>query len=140
MEFVEKFSVEIALVAVVFWIFVILITVVPIVLHFRRRQETEKTIRLAIEKGQQLDPATLERLLGTDNSDTGLTQSSARHNGIITAFVGLGLIVLDLVFGTWVIRAVGGMLVFIGAGMFLSAPWAKPDREPRSGGAPDGKA
>lgn len=139
MEFVEKFSLEIALVAVAFWVFVILITVTPIVLHFRKRNETEKTIRLAIEKGQQLDPETLERLIGEPSSDTGLTKTSARHNGIITAFVGLGLAAFDMFIGTWIMRAIGVMVFFIGAGIFLSAPWAKDDPKPRASDLPTDK-
>jgi len=126
----ERFLPELALVAGAFWLFVILVTVLPIFFHHQRRLETEKTIRLAIEKGQHLEPATLERLLGGPKTDTGLTKSSARHNGIITAFVGLGLIAFDLFIGTWVMRAIGAMVFLIGAGMFLSAPWAPADRVP----------
>ena len=51
----ESFSDNFALVAIAFWLFVILITILPIVLHHRRRMETEKTIRMAIEKGANIE-------------------------------------------------------------------------------------
>jgi hypothetical protein len=51
---------ELGLVA--FWAFVAVAVVAPIWREVAVRRETEVTVRLAIEKGQALDPALLDRL------------------------------------------------------------------------------
>lgn len=119
---------NIAIIAVVFWIFVALITILPIVLHHRRRLETEKTIRLAIEKGQNLDPALLERLLGASaESSDNSTPTKMRSNGIITIFVGIGLAILSAFINAGPLIGVGCLVGCIGIGMYISAGFMAPD-------------
>jgi hypothetical protein len=49
--------------AVAFWIFVAIVVVAGVASAAFRHQETQKTIRQAIESGQKLDPETLDRIL-----------------------------------------------------------------------------
>ena len=49
--------------AVAFWMFIAVCVVAGAWGGISRNRENQKTIRQAIEKGQQLDPQTLERLL-----------------------------------------------------------------------------
>ena len=50
-------------VAIAFWVFVAIATVAGIVGDYKKRQLSLEPLRAAIEKGQQLDPAVVERLM-----------------------------------------------------------------------------
>jgi hypothetical protein len=52
-----------AAVAVAFWAFLAIAVLAGVWLAYARNRETQKTIRLAIEKGMQLDAATIETLV-----------------------------------------------------------------------------
>lgn len=123
----QEFTDNFALVAIIFWLFVILVTIVPIVLHHRRRMETEKTIRMAIEKGATLDKDTLDRLLGASAAEQGQdTPENTRRGGFITAAVGVGLFFFAIFTGGKALIGVAMMLMCIGAGIFMSAKFMKP--------------
>ncbi len=49
-----------------FWLFIAVVVVASVIGQAFRHRETQKTIRQAIERGQTLDPQTLERLLAAD--------------------------------------------------------------------------
>lgn len=124
----EVFREDFALIAIAFWIFVTLIVIVPIFLHHRRRMETEKTIRMAIEKGANIDPATLDRLLGASAADEGSKDSpeQSRRAGIITGSVGVGIALFSLVTGVAKLMGPAMIVMSIGAGLFYSARFMKP--------------
>ena len=50
-------------IGVAFWIFVAVVAVAGIWYAYGRNRETQKTIRLAIEKGMKLDPAVIDKLV-----------------------------------------------------------------------------
>lgn len=52
-----------AAVGVAFWAFVAIAVLAGVWLAYARNRETQKTIRLAIEKGMQLDPAVIDTLV-----------------------------------------------------------------------------
>ena len=105
--------------------------IVIAVFYFRhaRRRETELTIRLAIEKGQHLDPALIERLLENPQRN-----SSQRLQiwGSILIFVGIGLGVLHLVVGGDTLREgpmPGAVMTsIIGIGLLVASRFAKSDQ------------
>jgi hypothetical protein len=53
----SRFSYGPLLTGMAFWIFLAVVVFAAIWFAFARNQETRKTIRLAIEKGMQFDPA-----------------------------------------------------------------------------------
>ncbi len=123
----DGFTDNFALVAIVFWLFVILVTIVPIVLHHRRRMETEKTIRMAIEKGASLDKETLDRLLGASVAEQSHdSPENTRRGGFITGAVGVGIFFFAVFTGGKILIGVAALLVCIGAGIFASAMFMKP--------------
>jgi hypothetical protein len=51
------------LIPLIFYIFLGAIILVPVVLHYRNKEASQRLVRDAIAKGQQLDPALIERLI-----------------------------------------------------------------------------
>ena len=91
----SRFSYGPTLIGVAFWIFVAIVVLASIWLAFARNRETQKTIRLAIEKGMQLDPALIDRLV---------TRKSGKPEdyyigGFICIAVGIGLPILGYFVG-----------------------------------------
>jgi len=124
----EQFTADdFALVAAAFWLFVILITILPIWFHHQRRLETEKTIRIAIEKGQNLDPATIDRLLGASTADQAKdSPEQSRRAGVITGSVAVGIYLFGVFTGGKALIGVAALVLCIGAGLFASASFIKP--------------
>ena len=87
--------------ASIFWVFIAVCAVASITSATLRHRETQKTIRQAIEKGQALDPATLDRLL-----QAGYPPKGPPPRGL-------------LLFGGIMLLAVAGGLALIG---WFSAP------------------
>jgi small-conductance mechanosensitive channel len=127
-------------VAIVFWIVVLVITVTPMILAFFRRRETEKTIRMAIEKGQSLDPQVLAKMLNPvaqTPEQEALNPEEIRFGGIVTLFVGLGMVGMSYFFGGKVFLGVAALLGCIGLGLIVGAQLlvagrAGAKREPRA--------
>ena len=83
------------LIGVAFWIFVALVVGASIWYAFARHRETQKTIRLAIEKGMKLDPALIDKLV---------TRKSGKPEdyyigGFVCFAVGIGLPILGYFIG-----------------------------------------
>ena len=77
-----------------FWAFVAVCVIAGVASSVIRNRETQKTIRQAIEKGQTLDPATLDRLLhgGTPAAQpAGQTRFGMITGGLIMLCIGAGL-------------------------------------------------
>jgi hypothetical protein len=80
--------------AVAFWSFVAIAVVASAVKSADGHRETQKTIRQAIEKGQTLDPATLERLIQSNRPPPPKPADVRRaclFGGIMLLAVGAGL-------------------------------------------------
>ena len=77
--------------AAAFWIFVAICVVSGMVGGVLRHRETQRTIRQAIEKGQTLDPATLDRLMHTAKSEPPQsTWYGMLTGGLIMISIGVG--------------------------------------------------
>ncbi len=86
-------------------------------------RERQQTIRLAIERGQALDAALVEKMLAPPNTSPG--NPFTWPVAILSAGVGLGI------FGAfmrqideeafWSLVGTGSMIAIIGAGLFLNA-------------------
>jgi hypothetical protein len=117
-----------AIVGVAFWIFVTVAAVAGIVGDYKRRRLELETLRIALERGQTLDPALLERLMSRPRQDQRpLEPLPLRVGGIITIAAGVGIALLSpfirllaLVAFLPVLGA-GVLVVCIGVGLLLAA-------------------
>lgn len=67
-----------------FWIFIGACCVTAIITDYKRRRDGVEVLRAAIDKGQQLDPAVIERLTSSDRRDEGIDPVLVKLGGIIT--------------------------------------------------------
>src|SRR5271155_4310186 len=84
------------LVGVAFWVFVGAAAVAGIVTDYKRRRGSVDIIRMAIEKGQQLDPALIEKLTSSERGAEQIDPSHLKLGGIITIATGIGIGLLSL--------------------------------------------
>ena len=119
--------------AAAFWAFVAVCVAAGAAQAIFRNRETQKTIRLAIEKGQTLDPATLERLL-KGNAPATAPPSQTRFGlitgGIVMLSIGAGLAVmgwfisLDQPGALHPMLGVGCLVGLIGVALLLASRFA----------------
>jgi hypothetical protein len=114
-------------VGIAFWAFVAVATVAGIVSDYRKRQLELEPLRLAIERGQTLDPAVLEHLLAARSHERGVDPQDLQIGGIITTSSGIGVIVLGPFLSQFASRLVlpciglGLVAVCVGVGLIVSA-------------------
>jgi hypothetical protein len=112
------------LVGVAFWIFIGAAAVAGIVTDYKRRRGSVDIIRMAIEKGQQLDPALIEKLTSSERAEQ-IDPSHLKLGGIITIASGIGIGLLSLFISRIAPVALypilgGGVLVCcVGAGLLV---------------------
>lgn len=112
-------------VAIAFWAFVAVAAVAGIVADYKKREVALAPLRLAIERGQQLDPALVERLMSPER-DAGIDPLYLRIGGIITFAAGVGVIILSFILAQVVPIALypvlggGVVLVCIAVGLLLA--------------------
>ena len=105
--------------AFAFWGFVAVVVVASFWREVTMRREAETTIRLAIEKGQQLDPAIVERLLRPEKrrGPDGLLVA-----GGVTVATGLGLPIMGFLMPGGSFRpllGVGALVLLIGLALLI---------------------
>jgi hypothetical protein len=76
--------------AAAFWLFIAIIVVAAVFNSTLRHRETQKTIRQAMERGQALDPETLDRLIRSDKPPPP-SRTAVVAGGIMLLAVGGGL-------------------------------------------------
>jgi Domain of unknown function (DUF6249) len=114
-------------VAIVFWIFIGVVSVGGMILDYRKRKLALESIRLVIERGQQLSPEVIDRLWARDDEKT--DPHDLQIGGIITCASGVGFALLSgvaaLLFPLqhWVLIGVGvGILgICVGVGLLIAA-------------------
>ena len=84
------------LVGVAFWIFVGAVAVAGIVADYTRRHGSVDVMRMASEKGQQLDPALIEKLTSTDHREERINPLHMKLGSIITIASGIGICLLAM--------------------------------------------
>jgi Domain of unknown function (DUF6249) len=121
MEHFGPFSVGIAV-----FVFLAVATVAGIVGDYKKRQLIVEPLKAAIEHGQPLDPALIERLMAPEGEEP-MDPLALRVGGIITAFAGVG--VAGLAFFIAQVKAeafypllgVGLVAVCVGVGLLVAA-------------------
>ena len=117
----------IAAVAIVFWIFIAVVSVAGMIQDYRKRQLALEPLRIAIEHGQQLSPEIIAKLLGRDERHEELDPNLLKVGGIITCASGIGVALLSifiaLVFPPyhWIALGVGIVAVCVGVGLIIAA-------------------
>jgi hypothetical protein len=82
------------LVGVAFWIFVGAAAVAGIVTDYKRRRGSVDVIRMAIDKGQPLDPALIEKLTSSERGAERIDPLHVKLGSIITIASGIGICLL----------------------------------------------
>jgi hypothetical protein len=117
----------IIIVAVVFWVFVGVVSVAGMVQDYRKRELALQPLRIAIEHGQQLDPEIISRLLGQDARHEELDPRLLHVGGIITIASGFGVALLSVFVSLafppyhWIVMGIGALAVCVGIGLLIGA-------------------
>ncbi len=82
-------------VAIAFWVFLAVAAVAGIVADYKKRGLALEPLRAAIERGQQLDPQLVERLMAPESRDEGLNPLYLKVGGIVTIASGIGVALLS---------------------------------------------
>ncbi len=130
---------------VVFWLLVAVMAVFAMAYDYRKKRLEMESLRTAIEHGQQLDPAVLEKLfMGQRQPPADNPQDLLPYlhiGGIITIAGGIGIFLAGLWVGgmefpvaKYPLLALGAFVVCIGIGLLVSVRALKryppPERSP----------
>jgi hypothetical protein len=113
-------------VAIAFWIFVTVAAVAGIVADYKKRQLVLAPLRSAIERGQQLDPALVERLMAPER-DAGINPLYLRVGGIVTLSAGVGVVILAFLLNQvapdsfYFVLGGGAVTLCVGGGLVIAA-------------------
>jgi hypothetical protein len=126
---------------VAFWMFITIVSVAGILYDYRKKRLAADTLRLAIERGSQIEPALLDRLLShqksADAGEQALDPRLLRIGGIITVAAGIGLLPLALFVGQvqemarFPIMGAGALAICVGIGLQISARVLERDAPPK---------
>jgi hypothetical protein len=128
------------LVGVAFWMFIGAVAVAAIITDYKRRRGGIDVIRAAIDKGQQLDPALIEKLTANERRDERVEPVHVKLGGIITLAAGVGICLLSFfisriapvalypILGGGVLVSSIGVGLLIGARMLADARAREPSR------------
>ena len=114
------------LVPIAFLVFLTVCAVAGIVADYKKRRAALEPLRAAIERGQPLDPAMIERLTAPER-EGGLNPVYLAVGGIITLSLGIGLAILGLFLARvaadalYPILGSSAVVICLGAGLMLAA-------------------
>lgn len=126
------------LVAVTFWIFIGSVAIAGMIADYKRRRIGIEVLRLAIEKGQPLDPVLIEKLTSYEHHSAPFEPVQVKLGGVITLAGGVGVCLLSFFVGRVFPIAFyptlgGGVLVIcIGVGLFIGAGMLARARDEQS--------
>jgi hypothetical protein len=95
------------LVGVAFWIFVGVVAVAGILADYKRRRVNLDVIRMAIDKGQQLDPVLIEKLTSNEKREERMDPIQMKFAAIITIASGIGICLLG-----WLLLGVSALAFY----------------------------
>ena len=114
-------------VAIAVFIFLAIATVAGIVGDYKKRQIALEPLRAAIERGQQIDPAVIERLMAPEQREEALNPLHLKVGGIITIAGGVGVAMLSYFLAQieaqalYPVLGVGLLAVCVGVGLIIAA-------------------
>ncbi len=129
---------------IVFWVFVVVMAIAGMAYDYRKKRLEMESLRTAIEHGQQLDPAVLEKLLGGQRQQPAADLQELRPylhiGGVITIAAGIGVFLAGLWVGMqfraaeFPILGLGAIAVCVGIGLLIAARslrrYLPPERSP----------
>jgi hypothetical protein len=116
-----------ALVGLGFFFFLSVAAVAGIVADYKKRHLELEPLRAAIERGQQLDPLLIERLMSREQRNSDPEPIYFRIGGILTVASGVGIVVLSFFVDQFAPQAflkilgAGTLVVCVGVGLLISA-------------------
>ncbi|HLJ36845.1 MAG TPA: hypothetical protein VKT54_00390 [Steroidobacteraceae bacterium] len=131
------------LVPIAFLVFVTVCAVAGIVTDYKKRKAALEPLRAAIERGQQLDPALVDRLMAPEKS-SGLAPISLMVGGIIACAAGIGVVILSIFIAQveaaalYPVMGAGIVAVCVGTGLILASRAVEQYRLRHAGG-PNGR-
>jgi hypothetical protein len=115
-------------VAIAVFVFCAIATVAGVIGDYKKRQASMGALRAAIERGQPIDPAVIERLMAPEPRGAGVNPVNLRVAGIIVTAAGIGIAIcavfLSQLAGTAVLYPVmgGGVIaICVGLGLMVAA-------------------
>jgi len=119
---------NVTIVAVVFWLFVAAVAIIPIMGSFKLRQTAMDAIRSAIDRGQELSPEVVQQLSHMGEfSDKKMASINLKIGGVIVMACGIGAGLVATVFlfvipvASPFVYAGAALALSIGAGLYLAA-------------------
>jgi hypothetical protein len=110
-----------------FWLFMAVAAVAGIVSEYKKRQLELEPLRAAIERGQQLDPAIIERLMQREQREQEMNPLHLKIGGIIAIASGIGLgglawfVAQVLPRSLYPILGAGVLAICVGVGLVIAA-------------------
>lgn len=121
---------------IAFWVFVAIVVVAAIWYYKARNRERQKTTRLAIEKGMQLDPALIESLTQGEPAKP----EDYSIGGYVSVGAGIGLIIFAFFIGHTTPEALypligaGILVILVGISLLYVAKMIRRKNENRGSG------
>jgi Domain of unknown function (DUF6249) len=115
------------LLGVAFWLFIGASAVAGIVTDYKRRRASVDVLRMAVEKGLQLDPALIEKLTSSGHHESEVEPAYVKLGGIITVAFGVGICLLSFFISQvrpvtfYPILGGGVLVVCVGIGLLFGA-------------------
>jgi hypothetical protein len=115
------------LVGAAFWIFIGAVAIAGMVTDYKRRRGGLDVLRLAIEKGQQLDPALVEKLTSNEHRGERIDPVDIKLGGIVTIAAGVGICLLSFFVSRvapvalYPILGAGVFVICVGVGLLIGA-------------------
>jgi Domain of unknown function (DUF6249) len=126
------------IVGAAFWIFIGAAAVAGIVADYKRRRAGVEVLRMAVEKGLQLDPELIEKLTSSGREGGEVEPVSVKLGGIITVASGVGLCLLSFFVSRvhpdalYPILGAGVLAICVGIGLLIGAKALVEARERES--------
>jgi hypothetical protein len=117
---------------IVFWLLVGAVVVSAIISDSRRRRDALDIVKLAIERGQPLDPALIEKLIGRGHVPR-LNSTSLMVSSIICLSAGIGGVIFAFCLGTYKaiipMCGLGIIVICIGIGLRIAAKYVRRNQQ-----------
>ena len=105
-----------SMVGIVFWVAIAVIVFINVWGKRSAERERQLTLRTAIERGQQIDPAMIEKIMAGQQKPK-QSQFGLLIGGVVVSFAGVGLVLMGLILGAEDPEALKGLL---GSGVLVA--------------------